>query len=360
MRFKIFAPRQMMFASIILNDTLNKLGYKSELVDKIDPTDDAHIWIIYNASLAWAVPKYYICYQTEQIGTHWFNERYYQRLAECLAVWEYNEKNLECYQHLNNYISIVRPGVALQPKVKKDIDLLFYGALSDRRKRALKQFSNCMVVENNLGQSMQELLARTKVVVNIHYYNNSPLEFFRINECLSNHCNVVSEYSSYGDQLYKDIVRFGNINELHSLTQNFDDVNYDLSKFDNFEEIKTAVEKLQPIKLNKYKFVNKKIVMKITLDKKFYGQTAVFHGLNIKLDANTPQQYLEILADKMPHLVSVDYDVEVKKKHEPLAEPIQQPTTSTLSGPQKEEPTLSEALQKPTLKPRGRKPKMAK
>jgi len=360
MKFKIFAPRQMMFASVILNDTLNKLGYKSELVDKIDPTDDAYIWIIYNASLAWAVPKYYICYQTEQIGTHWFNERYYQRLAECLAVWEYNEKNLECYQHLNNNISIVRPGVALQPKVKKDIDLLFYGAMSDRRKRALKQFSNCMIVENNLGQSMQDLLARTKVVVNIHYYNNSPLEFFRINECLSNHCNVVSEKSSYGDELYKDIVRFGTIEQLNGLTQNFGDLNYDLSKFDNFKEIKTAVEKIEPIKLNKHKFVNKKIVMKVTLNKKFYGQTAVFHGMNIKLDANTPQSHLEVLADKMPHLVSVEYDVEVKKKHELLAEPIQQPTTSTLTEPQKEKPTLSEALPQPQLKRRGRKPKTAK
>jgi hypothetical protein len=100
--------------------------------------------------------------------------------------------------------------------------------------------------------------------------------------------------------------------------------------------------------------------MKITLDKKFYGQTAVFHGLNIKLDANTPQHHLEILADKMPHLVSVDYDVEVKKKHEPLNVPIQQPTTLTLTEQPKDETTLSEALPKQQSKPRGRKPKMAK
>jgi hypothetical protein len=99
--------------------------------------------------------------------------------------------------------------------------------------------------------------------------------------------------------------------------------------------------------------------MKITLDKKFYGNTAVFHGLNIKLDADTPQHHLEILADKMPHLVTVEYDV-VKKKHEDLSEPTQQPTTSTLTEPQKEETTLNEALPQPQLKPRGRKPKTAK
>jgi len=99
--------------------------------------------------------------------------------------------------------------------------------------------------------------------------------------------------------------------------------------------------------------------MKVTLNKKFYGQTAVFHGLNIKLDADTPQHHLEILADKMPHLVTVEYDV-VKKKHEDLNEPTQQPITSTLTEPQKEEPTFKEALPQPQSKPRGRKPKMAK
>jgi len=99
--------------------------------------------------------------------------------------------------------------------------------------------------------------------------------------------------------------------------------------------------------------------MKITLDKKFYGQTAVFHGMNIKLDANTPQAHLEILADKMPHLVTIEYDVEVKKKQEPLTEHTQQPTTSILTEQPKEEPTLKEALPQPQLKRRGRKPKTA-
>jgi hypothetical protein len=132
-------------------------------------------------------------------------------------------------------------------------------------------------------------------------------------------------------------------------------------------ELQSYVATWQPITTDK-KIESKNLVplnikinstMKVTLNKKFYGQTAVFHGMNIKLDANTPQHHLEILADKMPHLVTVEYDV-VKKKHEDLPEPTQQPTTSTLTEPQKEETTLSEALPQPQSKPRGRKPKMAK
>jgi hypothetical protein len=100
--------------------------------------------------------------------------------------------------------------------------------------------------------------------------------------------------------------------------------------------------------------------MKITLNKKFYGNTAVLQGVNIKLDANTPQHHLEILADKMPHLVNVEYDVEVKKKQELLCDNFQQPITSTLTEPPKEEIVLNEVSQPQPSKPKGRKPKMAK
>jgi len=136
----------------------------------------------------------------------------------------------------------------------------------------------------------------------------------------------------------------------------------------NKEDLQNYVSTWKPI--TTYKKINSKNIvplnikinstMKITLNKKFYGQTAVFHGVNIKLEANTPQAHLEILADKMPHLVRVEYDVEVKKKQEDLNEPIQQPTTSILTEPQKEEQTLKEVLPQPQLKRRGRKPKTAK
>jgi hypothetical protein len=244
MNFKIYAPLQMQFASIILCENINKLGCKAEIVSKIDPKDENHIWIIYNNSMSWAVPKYFISYQTEQIGTHWFNDRYYDRLKNSIAVWEYNEINLPAYQHLNNNISIVTPGVKLQPRIRKDIDCLFYGDLSPRREKAVNEIANLMVVKNILGQPMRDLLSRTKTVINIHYYDKSPLEIFRINECLSHHCNVISEHSLHGDEKYKDVVRFGTINELNSLRKNIGNGISDLSKFDNFEEIKNALSKI--------------------------------------------------------------------------------------------------------------------
>lgn len=244
MTFKIYTPLQMQFASLILCYNMKKLGYHAEIATKIDQYDTKNIWIMYNNSLSWAVPKHYISYQTEQIGTHWFNDRYYDRLSKSIAVWEYNEVNLPAYQHLNSNISIVTPGVQLQPKVNKDIELLFYGDLSPRRLEAIKLIPSMQVVKKLLGPPMRDVLNRTKTVVNIHYYDQSPLEIFRVNEALSHNCNVVSEHSMYGDEKYKDIVKFGSIPELNKLALNMPPMNADISKFCNMEEIRKALEKI--------------------------------------------------------------------------------------------------------------------
>lgn len=233
----------MQFASIILCEHLNKLGKRAEIATRIDPKDTKHLWIMYNNSLSWAVPKHYISYQTEQIGTHWFNDRYFERLSKSIAVWEYNEVNLKAYEHLNDNISVVTPGVKLQPKKNKDIELLFYGDLSPRRLEAVKTIPSMQVVKKILGPPMREILSRAKTVVNIHYYDESPLEIFRINEALSHHCNVVSEHS-LGAEKYMDIVKFGSIPELNKLALNLPPFNHDISKFCNLEEIKKALEKL--------------------------------------------------------------------------------------------------------------------
>jgi hypothetical protein len=234
----------MQFASLILCEHLNKLGKRAEVVRRIDPHDDKHIWILYNNSLSWTVPKHYISYQTEQIGTHWFNDRYYHRLSKSIAVWEYNEVNLPAYQHLNDNISIVTPGVKLQPKKNKDIELLFYGDLSPRRLEAVKKIPSMQIVKKVLGPPMRDILSRVKTIVNIHYYEQSPLEIFRINEALSHHCNVVSEHSLHGDAKYADVVKFGTIDELNRLALNMPAFNNDISKFCNLEEIRLALSKL--------------------------------------------------------------------------------------------------------------------
>ena len=93
---------------------------------------------------------------------------------------------------------------------------------------------------------MWQLLARAEVVINIHYYFNAPLEQFRICEALSFGCHVVSEHSVAGDELFNEIVSFGDIKKLASLAKSIrgKPFNYSLEQFNNLNQVERGLELL--------------------------------------------------------------------------------------------------------------------
>jgi hypothetical protein len=112
-----------------------------------------------------------------------------------MSVWDYSELNVPRYSKFNRKVSIVTPGIQHVPTNGKDIDYLFYGWItgSERRKRILKEIQDkldVMVIENTLMSDMWNILKRAKVVINIHYYDKSPLELYRIHESISHGCQV--------------------------------------------------------------------------------------------------------------------------------------------------------------------------
>lgn len=46
--------------------------------------------------------------------------------------------------------------------------------------------------------------------------------------------------------------------------------------------------------------------MAIKIKKQYLGNTAVLHGINIKLDEKTSERELKILAEKLPRVVYVE------------------------------------------------------
>lgn len=194
MNFKIVTVPHTAFAAGILVDQLIKLGYSAKIVDHVD-IRDPDIYIIYNAAGLTRLPKQYIIQQTEISTSHWFTSRYLKTLRNAMAVWDYAEPNTTRYKRLTNKISIVTPGYKKVEHNGKDIDYLFYGWIegSKRRSRILNNIrkeKDVTVIENTLGQTMWDILKRAKVVINIHYYDDSPLELYRINEAISHGCRV--------------------------------------------------------------------------------------------------------------------------------------------------------------------------
>lgn len=180
------------FAARHLVNQLGKLGHQAQLVDSLNLVDRS-LHIIYNAHALKYLPPNYIIMNTEVGQSHWFTGEYLKRIANARAVWDYSEKNQRCYYHSKK--CIVTPGVNPQQVGEKDIPLLFYGWIdgSERRKSILDDLQtkhDIFIVTDTLGQSMWDLLSRTKVVLNVHYYDNSPPELYRICEAISFGCSV--------------------------------------------------------------------------------------------------------------------------------------------------------------------------
>jgi hypothetical protein len=208
--FKIVTVPHTAFAAAILVSQLQKLGYPAKIVGAID-VRDPDIYIIYNAVGLRRMPKRYIVMQTEIGTSHWFNSCYLRTIANAMAVWDYSELNVPRYSKFNRKIAIVTPGIQHVPTNGKDIDYLFYGWItgSERRKRILKEIQDkleVMVIENTLMSDMWNILKRAKVVINIHYYDKSPLELYRIHESISHGCQVyLQDEGLYYENAYDNL-----------------------------------------------------------------------------------------------------------------------------------------------------------
>lgn len=149
-------------------------------------------------------PGKLILVQMEQVrASRWVDEAYMARMHASLAVLDYSRDNIAALTERGLptkqlYFVPIRPLRRPAPlSTKRDIDVLFYGAIaSERRGRyitALREKLNLRVESDTFGQQLRDILDRTKIVANIHFYENALLETTRLGEALSHGTFVVSE-----------------------------------------------------------------------------------------------------------------------------------------------------------------------
>lgn len=146
-----------------------------------------------------------IMFQMEQVrASSWATNDYLSRLSSSLAVIDYSSDNVAALQERSLpskqlYYVPIKPLHLQHEKneVERDIDVLFYGSIAAERRgrylNALSERFNVRVESNLFGTDLQDLLRRTKVVANIHYYEGALLETTRLSEALSFGARVVSE-----------------------------------------------------------------------------------------------------------------------------------------------------------------------
>lgn len=71
----------------------------------IDASDANHLYLICDAHTIHKkdLPKYYVVYQTLNLSINPITQDYLDILANAVAIWDYDNTNINHYRHLNNY-----------------------------------------------------------------------------------------------------------------------------------------------------------------------------------------------------------------------------------------------------------------
>lgn len=156
---------------------------------------------------ALALPDNCIIFNSEQIlsGSP-FDSEDYRGLLQRFPVWDYSARNLENLRTFLppdrlHYVPIgyVPELTRIVPAAREDIDVLFYGSLNDRRQKILTELSAAGLIVKYVfgvyGAERDQLIARSKVVLNVHFYPTKIFEIIRVSYLLANRKAVVSEFS---------------------------------------------------------------------------------------------------------------------------------------------------------------------
>lgn len=146
-----------------------------------------------------------VFYNLEQIGAndnHLLNSEFSQRYP----IWEYSPHNMPYWQERGVKAELVPIGYTPQltrihSVLHPDIDVLFYGSINARRGKILSELQhdpnlhNVQFV-NGFGMARDALIARSKIILNIHFYEKPQLfESVRTSYLLANRKCVVCEDS---------------------------------------------------------------------------------------------------------------------------------------------------------------------
>jgi hypothetical protein len=195
------------YLALSLNCAFRELGYQAPIVRDIANITDYPVIIGSNLLPSLGnihIPDTSIIYNLEQIllGSPWINEKYLNFLRS-YDVWDYSRRNIDELKKLGitnvKYCGIgyVPELTQMRPSNNEDIDILWYGSLNERRIYILEKLQdmdlNVCSLFGVYGDERDQYIARSKIVLNIHFYESKVLEIGRIYYLLANKRFVVSE-----------------------------------------------------------------------------------------------------------------------------------------------------------------------
>jgi len=193
-----------------LHHGLLALGHDSVLTHRLD-LDHRRTIVLGSNLLAlhrMEPPKDPILFNLEQVeGASWQWAR--TPLLDLLRrypVWDYSEANIERLVEWQvprpTHVPIGHvPQLTRIAPAAEDIDVLFYGSLNERRRVILDELLargfRVKWLFGVYGATRDAWIARSKVVINIHFFESKVFEIARVSYLLANRRAVVSEYGAH-------------------------------------------------------------------------------------------------------------------------------------------------------------------
>jgi hypothetical protein len=193
-----------------VNAGLNALGHDSLISEELSVPGRRSIVfgsnLIANLDAPVAFPVGSILYNLEQVydGSPWLT-------ADLIAafrshtVWDYSHANIAALARHGVTARHVPVGYVpamsrITPSPAPDIDVLFIGSLAERRLGVLRalerQGARVVAIYGSYGPERDSVIARAKIVLNIHFHPAKVFEIVRVSYLLANRCFVVSETGS--------------------------------------------------------------------------------------------------------------------------------------------------------------------
>lgn len=189
----------------VLRYGLEDLGYKVIFAEELRK-DCINIILRYQSLRGKRLPQGYKCivYQLEQLSEDqgWSSTmQVLDTLRSAFVVWDCNKQNIDFLKKQG--IHAIHKPIGFHPNMfriqqckQKDIDILFYGSLNERRAKILKELQekyNTKILFGIYGEERDVLISRSKIVIQIYFYETKLFEDVRMSYLLNNKVFTISE-----------------------------------------------------------------------------------------------------------------------------------------------------------------------
>jgi len=191
----------------LIHYSLQELGYESILSTNNIAPHFKNIIIgchLLDPSAISKLPSNTVILNTEQVygeATPWSQNIF--TWSKNFEVWDYSTRNIEKFDELHiKTVKHFRIGfqkelARLDNSKPKEIDVLFYGCINDRRKKVLEQLVakglNVKALFGVYGTERDQWIEKSKIVLNCHFYESHIFEIVRVFYLLTNSVAVVGE-----------------------------------------------------------------------------------------------------------------------------------------------------------------------